>query len=67
MEHGLTMGLSVWAILAIVCNSAVAVLTLILFAILYKACQVPSRQEEAPATTEPEQKETEQKGLLTAA
>lgn len=67
MEHDLTLGLSVWAIVAIVCNSVVGVLILILFGILYKACQVPSHQEKAPATTELEQKTTEQKCLLTAA
>lgn len=67
MEHDLTMGLSVWAIVAIICNSVVGVLILILFAILYKACQVPSQQEKTPASTEPKQKKTEQKCLLTAA
>lgn len=61
------MGLSVWAIAAIICNSVVGVLILILFGILYKACQVPSQQEKAPATKEPKQKNTEQKCLLTQA
>ncbi|KAJ8005999.1 hypothetical protein DPEC_G00123710 [Dallia pectoralis] len=41
-------GLSSWAIVAIVCNSVVGFLTLILFVILYRACKVPSRQEGAP-------------------
>lgn len=67
MERDLTTGLSVWAIAAIVCNSAVGVLILILFGILYKACQVPSRQEKAPAAAEPKLKKIEQKRLLTAA
>ncbi|KAJ3603433.1 hypothetical protein NHX12_028179 [Muraenolepis orangiensis] len=35
--------LSVWAIVAIVCNFVVGVLVLILFAVLYKACKVPSQ------------------------
>ena len=67
MEHELMMGLSVWAIAAIVCNSVVGVLILILFVILYKACKVPSRQEKVPVFIEvPQQKKTEQKYLLTA-
>lgn len=66
MEHELRMGLSVWSIVAIICNSVAAVLILILFGILYKACQVPSQQEKVLVTTEPEQKTTEQKYLLTA-
>ncbi|KAG8012130.1 hypothetical protein GBF38_004598 [Nibea albiflora] len=65
MEPDLRMGLSVWAIVAIVCNSVVGVLILILFVILYKACKVPSHQEKVPAS--PEQKKPEQKYLLTAA
>lgn len=66
MEHDLRMGLSVWAIAAIVCNSVVGVLMIILFVILYKACKVPS-QEKAPVfTSEPVQK-IEQKYLLSAA
>lgn len=67
MEHELRMGLSVWAIVAIVCNSVVGVLILILFVILYKACKVPSRQEKVPVFTEKEQKKAEHKYLLTAA
>lgn len=68
MERDLTTGLSVWAIAAIVCNSAVGVLILILFGILYKACQVPSRQEKAAAAAaEPKPKKIEQKRLLTSA
>uniref|UniRef100_A0A3Q1H1W3 Uncharacterized protein n=1 Tax=Anabas testudineus TaxID=64144 RepID=A0A3Q1H1W3_ANATE len=62
MEHELRMGLSVWAIVAIVCNSLVGILILILFVILYKACKVPSHQEKVPVfTAEPEQKNPEQK------
>lgn len=67
MEHELRMGLSVWAIVAIVCNSVVGVLILILFVILYKACKVPSHQEKVPVFTEKEQKQAEHKYLLTAA
>uniref|UniRef100_A0A3Q3LNB2 Uncharacterized protein n=1 Tax=Mastacembelus armatus TaxID=205130 RepID=A0A3Q3LNB2_9TELE len=68
MEHELRMGLSVWAIVAIVCNSVVGALILILFVILYKACKVPSHQENVPVLrAEPEQRKTEQKCLLTAA
>lgn len=67
MEHELRMGLSVWAIVAIVCNSVVAVLMLILFVILYKACKVPSSQEKVPAFPQKEQTNTEHKYLLTAA
>lgn len=68
MEHELRMGLSVWAIVAIVCNSVVGVLILVLFVILYKACKVPSHPEKVPVfTEEPEQKKSEQKYLLTAA
>uniref|UniRef100_A0A674NRU5 Adropin n=1 Tax=Takifugu rubripes TaxID=31033 RepID=A0A674NRU5_TAKRU len=67
MEHELLMGLSLWSVVAIVCNSVVAVLILILLGILYKACQVPSQQEKVSLPPEPEQKKTEQKYLLTAA
>ncbi|XP_068559770.1 adropin-like [Cebidichthys violaceus] len=70
MEHELRMGLSVWAIIAIVCNSVVGVLILILFVILYKACKVPSHQEKVPGFTavpEKRKKMPEQKYLLTAA
>ncbi|KAF6729269.1 hypothetical protein FQA47_020902 [Oryzias melastigma] len=49
MEHDLRMGLSFWAIAAIVCNSVVGVLILVLFVILYKACKVPSHQDKVPA------------------
>ncbi|KAF3695930.1 hypothetical protein EXN66_Car011606 [Channa argus] len=62
------MGLSVWAIMAIVCNSLVGILILILFVILYKACKVPSRQEKVPVvTSEPEEKKSGKKYLLTVA
>lgn len=66
MEHELRMGLSVWAIVAIVCNSVVGVLILILFVILYKACKVPSRQEKAPALTQKPLTSAEHKHLLSA-
>lgn len=68
METELRTGLSAWAIMAIVCNSVVGVLTLILFVILYKACKVPSCQERAPVlTVVQEQQKGEQKYLLTVA
>lgn len=67
MEHDLRMGLSVWAIMAIICNSVVGVLILILFVILYKACKVPSHQEKVPVFKELEQKKSQHKYLLTAA
>uniref|UniRef100_A0A4W6G8B5 Uncharacterized protein n=1 Tax=Lates calcarifer TaxID=8187 RepID=A0A4W6G8B5_LATCA len=61
------MGLSVWSIVAIVCNSVVGVLILILFVILYKACKVPSHPEKVPVFTAKPQQRKEQKYLLTAA
>ncbi|KAG9261491.1 hypothetical protein AMEX_G25033 [Astyanax mexicanus] len=64
----LRTGLSAAAIVAIVCNSVVAVLILILFVILYKACKVPSCPQRAAALTEIQEKQrSEQKYLLTAA
>lgn len=66
MELEKRTGLSVWAIAAIVCNSVVGVLLLVLFAVLYKACKVPSKPEKMPVfTAMPGQKNTEQKHLLT--
>lgn len=65
MEHELRTGLSVWAIAAIVCNSAVGILILILFVILYKACKVPSKQEKV--LLESSKKTVEHKYLLSAA
>lgn len=68
MEMELRAGLSAAAIVAIVCNSVVAVLILILFVILYKACKVPSCPERAATLTETQEKQrSEQKYLLTAA
>ncbi|KAK6312910.1 hypothetical protein J4Q44_G00162570 [Coregonus suidteri] len=68
METELKTGLSAWTIMAIVCNSVVGVLTLILFVILYKACKVPSCQERsAVLTVAQEQQRGEQKYLLTTA
>lgn len=67
MEHDGRMGLSVWAIVAIVCNSVVGVLILILFVILYKACKVPSHPDKMPDFTPLPQPRKEQRYLLTAA
>lgn len=68
METELRAGLSAGAIVAIVCNSVVAVLILILFVILYKACKIPSSPERAPVLAETQKPQmTEQKYLLTAA
>lgn len=68
MERDLSMGLSCWAVVAIVCNSVVGVLILILFVILYKACKVPSHQEKLLMfEARLEQKEAEHKYMLTAA
>lgn len=68
METELRAGLSPAAIVAIVCNSVVAVLILILFVILYKACKIPSSPERAPVLAETQEPQrTEQKYLLTAA
>lgn len=68
METELRAGLSAGAIVAIVCNSVVAVLILILFVILYKACKIPSCPERAPVLAETQETQmTEQKYLLTAA
>uniref|UniRef100_A0A3B3D9Z1 Uncharacterized protein n=1 Tax=Oryzias melastigma TaxID=30732 RepID=A0A3B3D9Z1_ORYME len=65
MEHDLRMGLSFWAIAAIVCNSVVGVLILVLFVILYKACKVPSHQDKVPAfIPRLDQKKAEQKHML---
>uniref|UniRef100_A0A665SU24 Uncharacterized protein n=1 Tax=Echeneis naucrates TaxID=173247 RepID=A0A665SU24_ECHNA len=64
MEHELRMGLSVWSIVAIVCNSVVGVLILILFVILYKACKVPSHPEILPVFTAEPEPRREQKYLL---
>lgn len=67
MESEMKTGLSVWAITAIVCNSVVGVLILILFAVLYKACKVPNCPEKAVAFTATQQlQKGEQKYLLTA-
>lgn len=68
METELGAGLSEAAIVAIVCNSIVAVLIFILFVILYKACKIPSSPEKAPVLAETQEPQrTEQKYLLTAA
>lgn len=68
MEHDLSLGVSLWAVAAIVCNSVVGVLIVILFVILYKACKVPSHQGKLLGfAARLEQKETEPKYVLTAA
>uniref|UniRef100_A0A3P8WAG6 Uncharacterized protein n=1 Tax=Cynoglossus semilaevis TaxID=244447 RepID=A0A3P8WAG6_CYNSE len=67
MEHELRMGLSVWAITAIVCNSVVGVLILVLFIILCKACKVPSHTDKMLTFTVQKQPSTTQRYLLTVA
>uniref|UniRef100_A0A3Q2DVH0 Uncharacterized protein n=1 Tax=Cyprinodon variegatus TaxID=28743 RepID=A0A3Q2DVH0_CYPVA len=68
MEHDLSMGLSLWAVVAIVCNSVVGLLILILFVVLYKACKVPSNQEKVLFfAARLDQKTAEEKYILTAA
>uniref|UniRef100_A0A8C5D9F8 Uncharacterized protein n=1 Tax=Gouania willdenowi TaxID=441366 RepID=A0A8C5D9F8_GOUWI len=68
MEHDMRMGLSIWAIVAIACNSVVGVLILILFVILYKACKIPSHPEKLPVFfAELEQEKAEHKYMLSAA
>uniref|UniRef100_A0A3Q2QWI2 Uncharacterized protein n=1 Tax=Fundulus heteroclitus TaxID=8078 RepID=A0A3Q2QWI2_FUNHE len=68
MEHDLRMGLSLWTIMAIVCNSVVGLLILILFVVLYKACKVPSHQEKVLFfAARLDQKNAEEKYMLTAA
>uniref|UniRef100_A0A3B5Q3K4 Uncharacterized protein n=1 Tax=Xiphophorus maculatus TaxID=8083 RepID=A0A3B5Q3K4_XIPMA len=68
MEQELSMGLSLWAIVAIVCNSVVGLLILILFVVLYKACKVPSHQDKMPAfAVRLDQTRAEEKYMLTAA
>uniref|UniRef100_A0A3B3VHJ7 Uncharacterized protein n=1 Tax=Poecilia latipinna TaxID=48699 RepID=A0A3B3VHJ7_9TELE len=68
MEHELSTGLSLWAIAAIVCNSVVGLLILILFVVLYKACKVPSHQDKMPVfAVRLDQTRAEEKYMLTAA
>uniref|UniRef100_A0A8C6P7U2 Uncharacterized protein n=1 Tax=Nothobranchius furzeri TaxID=105023 RepID=A0A8C6P7U2_NOTFU len=68
MEHDVITGLSIWTIMAIVCNSVVGVLILILFVILYKACKVPSHTDKVLVfVSSLEQTKAEQKYMQTAA
>uniref|UniRef100_A0A4W4E8E2 Adropin n=1 Tax=Electrophorus electricus TaxID=8005 RepID=A0A4W4E8E2_ELEEL len=61
-----SLGLSTAAVVAVVCNVLVALLILVLFLILYKACKVPSSQERVPVLTPGTALEkNEQKYLLT--
>lgn len=68
METEGRTGLSSAAVVAIVCNAVLAVLILLLFFIIYKACKVPSSPERAPVLAQTQEKKmSEQKYLLTAA
>lgn len=68
MEMEVRTGLSSAAVVAIVCNTVLAVLILLLFIIICKACKVPSSPERAPVLAQTqEKKKSEQKYLLTAA
>ncbi|KAJ7999771.1 hypothetical protein DPEC_G00197880 [Dallia pectoralis] len=69
MESGKSQGLSTAALVAIACNALVAILLLVLFLILYKACKVPSSQERVPVLAVPtgqNQQISEHKYLLTS-
>lgn len=63
------IGLSTAALVAIACNTFVAILLLLLFLILYRACRVPSSPERLPVLA-PSHGETlqvnEHKYLLTS-
>lgn len=68
MEMEVRTGLSSAAVVAIACNTVLAVLILLLFIIICKACRVPSSPERAPVLAQTqEKKKSEQKYLLTAA
>ncbi|GAA6111952.1 uncharacterized [Tachysurus ichikawai] len=68
MESEVRTGLSSAAVVAIVCNTVLAILIFLLFIIIYKACKVPSSPESAPVLAQTqEKKKSEQKFLLTAA
>lgn len=68
MEMEVRTGLSSAAVVAIVCNTVLAFLILLLFIIIYKACKVPSSPARAPVLTQTEEKKkNEQKYLLIAA
>uniref|UniRef100_A0A8C7N190 Adropin n=3 Tax=Salmoninae TaxID=504568 RepID=A0A8C7N190_ONCKI len=69
MESEESLGLSTAAVVAITCNALVAILLLVLFLILYKACKVPSSQERVPVLAVPTgqtQQSSEHKYLLTS-
>uniref|UniRef100_A0A3Q2W4J3 Adropin n=1 Tax=Haplochromis burtoni TaxID=8153 RepID=A0A3Q2W4J3_HAPBU len=69
MESEGSTGLSTAALVAIACNTFVAILLLLLCLILYRACRVPSSPERQPvlAPSEAEtQQMNEQKYLLTS-
>lgn len=63
-------GLSTAALVAIGCNTFVAVLLLLLCLILYRACRVPSSPERRPVLAQSDagaqQQMTEHKYLLTS-
>lgn len=55
-EVGDGASLSTGAVGAIVCNTLVAVLIIILILVLCKACKVPSSQERAPVLSQNQEK-----------
>lgn len=66
---GSTTGLSTAALVAVACNTFVAVLLLLLCLIVYQACRVPSSPERLPALAPHEaesQQLNEHKYLLTS-
>nr|AMB20849.1 Adropin [Oreochromis niloticus] len=69
MESEESTGLSTAALVAIACNTFVAILLLLLCLILYRACRVPSSPERQPVLA-PSEAETQQmnehKYLLTS-
>ena len=69
MESVRPTGLSTAALVAIACNTFVAILLLLLCLIVYRACRVPSSPERLPVLTPSEaqtQQMSEQKYLLTS-
>uniref|UniRef100_A0A3Q1ECD9 Adropin n=1 Tax=Acanthochromis polyacanthus TaxID=80966 RepID=A0A3Q1ECD9_9TELE len=68
-SEGSTTGLSTAALVAIACNTFVAILLLLLCLIIYRACRVPSSPERLPVLA-PSEAETQQinehKYLLTS-
>uniref|UniRef100_A0A3B5AVQ4 Adropin n=1 Tax=Stegastes partitus TaxID=144197 RepID=A0A3B5AVQ4_9TELE len=64
-----TTGLSTAALVAIACNTFVAILLLLLCLIIYRACRVPSSPERLPVLAPREaqtQQMNEHKHLLTS-